>query len=181
MPFKIPRLEVKFSSQRDLYFTQEASCSSSQVDPLGISYCSQTSRDSALGSAMESSQPEKPDVCFQCPKASELARKTQKFPIKFWNRPVAESASATWKPVNYNRNKPNVRWNARTEWTNSKSTKRETTSVDKNIMQPYAEPPNSQEDIFRDLYEFADEQDDDGFTSASDDCISLSAILDKEE
>ncbi|KAH9279053.1 hypothetical protein ECG_08302 [Echinococcus granulosus] len=57
MPFKIPRLEVKFASQRCGSFTQDSSCSSSQFDLLGNNYCSQNSRDSAI----DSSQPEKPD------------------------------------------------------------------------------------------------------------------------
>ncbi|KAM3183824.1 hypothetical protein ACTXT7_009572 [Hymenolepis weldensis] len=39
-----------------MFYSQDTSYSSSQVDPLGISYCSQTSRDSAL----EPSQSEKP-------------------------------------------------------------------------------------------------------------------------
>lgn len=82
-------------------------------------------------------------------------------------------------PLDRYRNKPNIRWNGRSEWAKSKCTKIKTTNLSKNTVQSNADPSISQEDIFQDSSVNAGEQDDDGFTS--DDCISLNALLDKEE
>ncbi|VDL23825.1 unnamed protein product [Hymenolepis diminuta] len=187
---------------------RDTSYSSSQVDPLGISYCSQTSRDSAL----ESSQSEKPEVVgkissvsdylrtviksqntpgtytfgkgvirnpkFDSPTeetGSALVRKTPKFSIKFWNRPNFDSTAKMLHTENCNRSKPNVRWN----YQSTRTKINQVNNCESGTVKRPVEPPNSQEDIFLDLSKNGGDDQEDGFTSSSDDCISLSALLEE--
>nr|CUU97669.1 hypothetical transcript [Hymenolepis microstoma] len=105
---------------------------------------------------------------------SALVRKSNKLSIKFWSRANFESTTKSLHTVNGNGNKSNVRWNGQSG--RIKISKSGPTAVKRLI-----EPLNSQEDIFFDLSknDSGDDKEEDGFTSSSEDCISLSVLLEE--
>ncbi|KAM3183825.1 hypothetical protein ACTXT7_009573 [Hymenolepis weldensis] len=93
---------------------------------------------------------------------------------------LTKSGSSIFRDFNFegygNRSKPNIRWNGQSTRTKiDQLNNYESRTVKRPVV-----PPNSQEDIFLDLSKNDDCDDqEDGFTSSSDDCISLSVLLEE--